>query len=153
MPACCCFTHIISFNPSNNPTGKCSGFLFWLPGVPCRILVPQPRTELQPSAVKVQSPNHWTTREFPGGVFTLTYNWRNGIEKFSYLHKSNSWLSRGSRISATPELVFSITTHRLIAIYALNSKTYHSLYLVALIRNYIIYHSLCLILFPNPWCT
>ena len=31
----------------------------------CRILVPPPAIEPAPLAVKVQSPNHWTTREFP----------------------------------------------------------------------------------------
>ena len=29
------------------------------------ILVPQPRIEPQPPAIKVQSPYHWTIREFP----------------------------------------------------------------------------------------
>ena len=37
--------------------------------MPCctayRILVPQPGIELVPLVVKLQSPNHWTTREFP----------------------------------------------------------------------------------------
>ena len=31
------------------------------------ILVPQPGIEPRPSAVRAWSPNHWTTREFPGG--------------------------------------------------------------------------------------
>ena len=31
----------------------------------CRILVPQPGTELMPSAMEVQILNHWTTREVP----------------------------------------------------------------------------------------
>lgn len=31
---------------------------------PCVILVPQPAIEPQPSAVKAQSHNNWTTREF-----------------------------------------------------------------------------------------
>ena len=30
----------------------------------CRILIPQPGTEPTPLAVKVQSPNHWATKEF-----------------------------------------------------------------------------------------
>ena len=38
---------------------------FWLHCVACRILIPQSGIEAQPSAVKAQSPNHWTTREFP----------------------------------------------------------------------------------------
>ena len=43
--------------------------IFW----PCHairgILVPRPGTELRPSAVKAQSSNHWTTREFPSLYF------------------------------------------------------------------------------------
>ena len=31
----------------------------------CKILAPQPQTELMPLAVKARSPNHWTSREFP----------------------------------------------------------------------------------------
>ena len=34
--------------------------------VMCGILVSRPGIESGPSAVKVQSPNHWTAREFPG---------------------------------------------------------------------------------------
>ena len=40
-------------------------FVFWLHSEACRILVPQPGIEPAPSAVRVQSPNHWTAREFP----------------------------------------------------------------------------------------
>ena len=40
-------------------------FIFCLYRVACEILVPRPGIELKPSAVKVQSPNHWTTRESP----------------------------------------------------------------------------------------
>ena len=40
---------------------------------PCHIafgiLVPQPGIKPKPSAVKVQNPNHWTTREFPQTIF------------------------------------------------------------------------------------
>jgi len=31
----------------------------------CGILVPRPRTEPAPAAVKAPSPNHWITRKFP----------------------------------------------------------------------------------------
>ena len=41
-----------------------------------RILVPQPRIEPRPSAVKVQSPNHCTAREFP---ILSQYTWRHSI--------------------------------------------------------------------------
>ena len=37
----------------------------------CGILVPQPETEPGPSAVRAQSPNHWTTRELPVIIFKL----------------------------------------------------------------------------------
>ena len=40
-------------------------FLFWPCSVACGILVPRPGIEPGPSAVKAQSPNHWTAREFP----------------------------------------------------------------------------------------
>ena len=35
----------------------------------CGIFVSQPGIKLEPSAVKAQSPNHWTAREFPGVIF------------------------------------------------------------------------------------
>lgn len=37
----------------------------------CGILVPQAGTEFRLLAVKVQSPNHWATREFPGVILIL----------------------------------------------------------------------------------
>ena len=40
-------------------------FFFWLHHTACRIIAPQPGTEPGPLAVRLQSPNHWTTREFP----------------------------------------------------------------------------------------
>ena len=40
-------------------------FFFKLYYMACRILVPWPGIEPTPSAVKMQSPNHWTTRKFP----------------------------------------------------------------------------------------
>ena len=40
-------------------------FIFGLHGAACKILVSQPGIEPGPTAVKVQSPYHWTTREFP----------------------------------------------------------------------------------------
>ena len=49
-----------------------SGFLFFLPScVTCGILVPWPGIEPGPSAVRVQSPNHWTAREFCRWGFSL----------------------------------------------------------------------------------
>ena len=42
----------------------CVFFFFWLCHTSCEILVPQPGTEPGPWAVWVQSPNHWTAREF-----------------------------------------------------------------------------------------
>ena len=41
-------------------------FFFFLPHcAACEILVPRPEIELTPLAVKLPSPNRWTTREFP----------------------------------------------------------------------------------------
>ena len=46
-------------------------FLFW-PHLPvCGILFPQPGIEPRPLAVKTQSPNHWTAREFPLQLFLI----------------------------------------------------------------------------------
>ena len=44
-------------------------FFFWLHHSACGILVPQPGIEPRPSAVKAQSPKHWTAREFPNVLF------------------------------------------------------------------------------------
>ena len=38
-------------------------FIHWPYCVSCGILISQPETEPGPLAVRVQSPNHWTTRE------------------------------------------------------------------------------------------
>ena len=40
-------------------------FIFWLHCTACGILVLWPGIEHRPSAVRAQSPNHWTAREFP----------------------------------------------------------------------------------------
>ena len=40
-------------------------FLFWPHHMACGILVPWPGTEPRSSAMRVQNPNHWITREFP----------------------------------------------------------------------------------------
>ena len=40
----------------------------WGEGWVCGTFVPQPEIEPGPSAVKAQSPNHWTTRELPAVV-------------------------------------------------------------------------------------
>ena len=47
-------------------------FIFWPHHAACRILVPWPGIEPTPSAVKVWSPNHWTSREFPVFIFKMT---------------------------------------------------------------------------------
>ena len=38
-------------------------------GIGLTILVPRPGFESRPSAMRVWSPNHWTTREFPCHFF------------------------------------------------------------------------------------
>ena len=43
----------------------CSFVVFWLCRTACGILVPLSGIEPGPSAVRAQSPNHWTAREFP----------------------------------------------------------------------------------------
>ena len=44
---------------------KTQYFFFWLHHTTCGILVPRPGIDSGPSAVKAQSPSHWTAREFP----------------------------------------------------------------------------------------
>ena len=58
--------------------------IFWLCCAACRLLVPIPGTEAEPLAVKVQSPNHWTTREFPS-IFILKTLQITNEEKIKYL--------------------------------------------------------------------
>ena len=48
-------------------------FIYLLHHTACGILVPQPGIELGPSAVRVQSSNHWTTREFPASHIQLSF--------------------------------------------------------------------------------
>ena len=44
------------------------------------ILVPGPGIEPAPSAVKAQSPNHWTAREFPSFAFSrMSYSWNHTV--------------------------------------------------------------------------
>ena len=45
---------------TTGPPGKSLFIYFWLYHVACRMLVPQPGIEPRLSAVRVQSPNHWT---------------------------------------------------------------------------------------------
>ena len=46
-------------------------FVFWPCCVACGILVPLSGIELEPSAVKAQSPDHWTAKKSPRNtVFT-----------------------------------------------------------------------------------
>ena len=44
-------------------------FIFLPHCVACEILVPRPGIEPGPSAVRVQSLNHWTARKFPTVAF------------------------------------------------------------------------------------
>ena len=46
---------------------------FWSHHMACGILVPRPGTKYIPSAVKLQNPNHWTTREFPKLNFPFSF--------------------------------------------------------------------------------
>ena len=56
---------LISFPFLSSTSSMQLDFFFFLPHhTTCRISVPQPGIEPRRSAVRVQSPNHWTTREF-----------------------------------------------------------------------------------------
>ena len=61
---------------------------FWPRGIACRILVPKPGTEPEPTAVKVLSMNHWTARNSLAIPIRL-----------SRTHTSERW-SRESLVSA-----------------------------------------------------
>ena len=50
----------------------------------CGILVPQPGIEPRPSAVRVQSPNHWAAREFPDSII---FSGKNPTERSDLLSK------------------------------------------------------------------
>ena len=50
-------------------------FIYWPHRVACGILVPRPGIEPKAMRVKAQSPNHWTTREFPRDSFYEMYCW------------------------------------------------------------------------------
>ena len=57
-----------SLPPSSHSLVKlfvCLFLVFWPHHAACGILVPLPRIEPAPPAVKVRSLNHWTTREIP----------------------------------------------------------------------------------------
>ena len=59
-------------------------FCFWPHCVARGILLPRPGIEPGPSAVKAQSPNHWTAREVPcGRILNLT-----GLEGFMGIQQS-----------------------------------------------------------------
>ena len=53
----------------------CSFLFYWPFLMACGILGPCPEVEPMPSAVKVQSCNHWTTREFPWCIYFYTDVW------------------------------------------------------------------------------
>ena len=73
-------------------------FFFWLHCVPYGILGPWSGIGLRPLAVKAQSPNHWTAREFPGGRFN------GSIIIFPII----SWTSRRLRLGSS---AFYTLTH------------------------------------------
>ena len=54
----------------------------WIHCVSCRILVPPPGINPEPPAVEVQSPNHWTSREFPQifNLWSTNHPWGPGLD-------------------------------------------------------------------------
>ena len=72
----------------------CTFFCFWPCHAACGILVPQPGIEPMPPAVEVQSPNHWTAREFPA-VLLITVQKAFGLTMwavFGWLNHSHESL-------------------------------------------------------------
>ena len=47
---------------------------FWPCHTACGLLAPGSGIELRPSAVRAQSPNHWTTRKFPPSNIYIFFN-------------------------------------------------------------------------------
>lgn len=62
-PRCMLFNYIMAASYLGRSYAK-ANVLFWLRCMAWGVLVPVPGTEPAPSAVKAQSPNHWTRREF-----------------------------------------------------------------------------------------
>ena len=56
----------------------------------CGILVPRPGIEPRASAVKTQSPNHWTAREFPQSSFRFSVNLRGRNRDHPCTHRSHN---------------------------------------------------------------
>ena len=75
---------------------------FWPCCATCGILVPRPGFEPVPPAVEVQSPNHWTAREFPS--FTLL-KWNS----VPLPHKNLASLSQFSFTWVVSLLIFPVT--------------------------------------------
>ena len=67
------FQPVAKYSTNIQTTGffVCFFCFVWLRCTACGILVPRTRMEPKAWAVKVQSPDHWTTREFPT-VFILS---------------------------------------------------------------------------------
>jgi len=61
----------------------------------CGVLVPQPGIEHQPSVVKVKSPKHWTTREFPRCSILIVW-WLSGKESTCQCrrHRFGPWVRK-----------------------------------------------------------
>lgn len=72
----------------------------------------------------------------PLKIFTVTYKWRNGTEKFSYLSKSNSWQWIQDLRHSRTDVLNHYAPQSFIATCALCCKTYGGLSLVSVIRNY-----------------
>ena len=93
-------------------------FFFWLRCSACGILVPWPGIESPPSAVKVPSPNHWTTREFPCSSASYTFT------KF--------------KIAMTPFLIYwkSSCIFFQVCLFIFLGLFYHSFHVVFIFFNY-----------------
>ena len=74
---------------------------FWPHLTACGILVPWPGIELGPSAKKAQSPDYWTTREFPKQSF------------YCYNKGSNSLLARKCTLKEAPSVLFHLKIEHL----------------------------------------
>ena len=78
-------------------------FFFGCALATCGILIPRPEIEPRPSAVRVQSPNHWTAKEFPNLYLfpEKQYGWwlREGLWSPSLLSQGQSWFCHWAAVS------------------------------------------------------
>ena len=75
-------------------------FFFWLHNMACGIIVPWPGIEPVQPAVEAQSPNHWTTREFPP-IFQFLI--RILLRQYQWKWKITDWIIKMKKTKQNPQ--------------------------------------------------